>query len=61
MIRAVRPSLWPTSHAVRRPAPRARQVVSVWEAFWDDRQAIRLKVLLLLVSVAAAALLETPW
>jgi hypothetical protein len=33
----------------------------VWEAFWDDRQAIRLKVLLLLVSVAAAALLETPW
>lgn len=41
-----------------RPAPvRAR----VRARFWNDRQATRLKVILLIVCLAAAAMLEVPW
>jgi hypothetical protein len=32
----------------------------VWAQFWDDRQAVRLKVALLIASLLAAALLEAP-
>jgi hypothetical protein len=60
MIRAVRLPHWATPDAAGRPVLRPRQAVSLWAAFWDDRQAIRLKVMLLLLSLAAAAMLETP-
>jgi hypothetical protein len=30
-------------------------------SFWDDRQAVRLKVLLLGLCLVAAAMLEVPW
>jgi len=32
-----------------------------WARFWDDRQAVRLKVLLLIACILAAAVLEAPW
>lgn len=32
-----------------------------WAHFWDDRRAVRLKVLLLVVCILAAAALEAPW
>ncbi|MDI6772360.1 MAG: hypothetical protein QME77_07190 [bacterium] len=32
-----------------------------WARFWDDRQAVRLKVLLLVMCILAAAALEAPW
>ncbi len=31
-----------------------------WVRFWDDRQAVRLKILLLIACVAVATLLEAP-
>jgi hypothetical protein len=31
-----------------------------WDQFWDDRRAIRLKVVLLVCCLLAAALLEVP-
>jgi hypothetical protein len=31
-----------------------------WDRFWDDRRAIRLKVILLVCCLLAAALLEMP-
>lgn len=33
----------------------------IWTRFWDDRQAVRLKLLLLAACVLAAAALEAPW
>jgi|GEM_PF-4708242 len=32
-----------------------------WARLWDDRKAVRLKVLLLVACVLAAAALEAPW
>lgn len=32
-----------------------------WARFWDDRRAVRLKVLLLIACILAAAALEAPW
>lgn len=32
-----------------------------WARFWDDRRAVRLKVLLLIACILAAAMLEAPW
>jgi hypothetical protein len=33
---------------------------SLWARFWDDRQALGLKLVLLLCSLLAVALLEVP-
>lgn len=38
-----------------------RAQTTVWGRFGDDRRAIRLKTLLLLLFAAATALLEVPW
>lgn len=43
------------------PVWRALPAASRWAIFWDDRKAISLKIVFLIVCVAAAALLETPW
>lgn len=32
-----------------------------WARFWDDRRAVRLKVILLIACILAAAALEAPW
>jgi hypothetical protein len=40
---------------------RALPAASRWAIFWDDRKAISLKIVFLIVCLAAAALLETPW
>lgn len=60
MIRAVRLPPWPTPYPVGRSALPARHA-SAWALFWNDRQAIRLKVTLLILCVAMAAMLEAPW
>lgn len=60
MIRAVRLPPWPAAGAVGRLATSTPHLPGMWEAFWDDRRAIRLKVLLLLLTLAVAALLEAP-
>lgn len=44
-----------------RPAVRVREQRGTWARFWDDRQAIGLKVFLLAGCMLAAALLEAPW
>ncbi len=40
------------------PAPRAP--FGLWARFWSDRQAVRLKMILLGACLLAAALLEVP-
>ncbi|MDR7545508.1 MAG: hypothetical protein QN120_14790 [Armatimonadota bacterium] len=35
--------------------------VGRWALFWDDRQAVRLKIIGLVCCLLAAALLEVPW
>jgi plasmid replication initiation protein len=40
---------------------RHRRCVEVWAGFWDDRRAVRLKGILLVACLLAAALLEAPW
>lgn len=40
---------------------RALDSERAWARFWDDRRAVRLKVLLLIVCILAAAVLEAPW
>jgi hypothetical protein len=50
-------------HSVRPAVPRERAAplqTSRWAQFWDDRQAVRLKVVLVIASLLAAALLEAP-
>ena len=53
------PHAMPRGHAQRSGARRgpARPLPS----FWNDRQAVRLKVLLILACLIAAAALEVPW
>jgi hypothetical protein len=33
---------------------------ATWARFWDDQQAVRLKVILIIVGLLIVALLETP-
>lgn len=44
-----------------RPAVHVLEPRGAWARFWDDRQAIGLKVLLVVGCLVAAALLEVPW
>lgn len=44
-----------------RPVVPVRESPGAWARFWDDRQAIGLKVLLLAGCLLAATLLEVPW
>ena len=43
-----------------RPLPAPRAPFGLWARFWSDRQAVRLKMILLGVCLLAAALLEGP-
>ncbi len=43
-----------------RPLPAPRGALGLWARFWSDRQAVRLKVILLGACLVAAALLEVP-
>ena len=36
-------------------------MIRAHQIFWDDRQAIPFKILLLILCVIAAATLEAPW
>lgn len=49
-----------TGHRPRAAVP-VREASGSWARFWDDRQAIGLKVLLLAGCLLAAGLLEVPW
>jgi hypothetical protein len=39
----------------------ARRSGAAWARFWDDRQAVRLKMLLMAACLLAAMWLEVPW
>lgn len=43
-----------------RPLPAPRAPLGLWARFWSDRQAVRLKMILLGACLLAAALLEVP-
>ncbi|OFX27490.1 MAG: hypothetical protein A2Z07_11450 [Armatimonadetes bacterium RBG_16_67_12] len=67
----IRPTLLPRRrrigqrHRLRAGVPVARGAWPVmgvvWARFWDDRQAVRLKVILLAGCLLAAMWLEVPW
>ncbi len=43
-----------------RPLPAPRSSFGRWARFWSDRQAVRLKMILIGACLLAAALLEVP-
>lgn len=44
-----------------RPLTQVTPHASLWARFRDDREAVRLKLILLAACVLVAALLEVPW